>query len=301
MSTFIKLEVGAIVAHSGEIQSFTVKSALGAHTRSTVELYVEAWKRQVSELIADLAKDQPIRMRLTVTEAKQDAVIFEGELESVAIEPYPHGGGVVTFVGATMSKRMHQHRNTAYFRNSTFSDIARKLGGSLASAPAGEKQLNYVQYGESDFDFLVRIADDHGYFVRPSGDGLEVRSGFEDSGIELVWRQYLLALSVRSRLVNHGFKGAHYETAEKHDHRFHGLRKEPGWTGGAAGAVKIVREAAERVAGGGDPHVEVTGSRTPALADYRALLERESERALGRAVVLRGRSTHSGLQAGDAV
>jgi uncharacterized protein involved in type VI secretion and phage assembly len=88
---------------------------------------------------------------------------------------------------------------------------------------------------------------------------------------------------------------------EKRDHRFHGIRKDAARLGGAAKLVSAANALATRVRGGGDPRVEETAFRAPTLAEYKRVLERESERASGTNVSVTGNSTQVLLRAGDAV
>ena len=46
-------------------------------------------------------------------------------------------------------------------------------------------RMNYVQWGETDFDFIKRIADDQGCFLRPTPRGIEIRRGFHDMRLTL--------------------------------------------------------------------------------------------------------------------
>jgi uncharacterized protein involved in type VI secretion and phage assembly len=158
-----------------------------------------------------------------------------------------------------------------------------------------------VQWGETELDFLRRLADEHGCFLVTTGPAVEVRSEFVDKGHELVWGETLLEMTARARSVNHGITGASYDAKAKHTHRHHGVRQGPATLGGAARLVGAVAEIAKSYAGGGDPLFEEPYGRAATHADFKSLLRLESERAIGSAVLVECVSGKPGLLAGDMV
>ncbi|HEU0055053.1 MAG TPA: phage baseplate assembly protein V, partial [Longimicrobium sp.] len=292
MRVTVTARVGELVLRASEIESLEVQQEVGSHHHCFLSFY-RATTLRLEELLGE-------PLTVTLEDELGSATPFEGEVVSGSQSHLAHGDSHFTLEGVSLSARMQLHRNTAYFPESTLADVAGALGASMVGS-AGGPRLDYVQHGESDWDFLVRIADDAGCMVRPDGARAEVRAGFADVSHELAWGTNLLALTSHCRPVNHGFKGAVYQVADKRDHRFHGVRKAPPLTGGAPTLVAAARRLATRVGGGGDPNVDESVSRAPRLADFKTALERESARALGAAVLLEGASTHIGVTAGDTV
>ena len=76
--------------------------------------------------------------------------------------------------------------NERYFLKQNMGDIASTLASenniqaSVVSGPG--VQRNYVQWGDSDFDFLRRIADDNQSWIRPTASGIEIRDSFASGG-----------------------------------------------------------------------------------------------------------------------
>ena len=208
------------------------------------------------------------------------------------------------FVLEALSPSEHlEFVDTVYYPQSTLTSIAGKLGvkivGSLRRNP---DPFDYVQWGESEMDFIRRLADEHGGFLVTNGPEAEIRTEFVEKGWELLSGDTLLEVTARARPVNHGVAGASYDPKSKHTHIHAGIRQTPPSLGGAAKLVGAVAELARDAAvGGGDPGLELATAREVTHADFKASLRRESERDLGSAVLVEGASTLPGLAAGDLV
>ncbi len=244
--------------------------------------------------------DAPVRA--VISDGLTEHEIFRGELVSAREEHLAHAASRFIVSAKTLSHRWDRHRDTRYYPNHTLADVVRQLGAKLAGeAPAGGTQLNYVQYDESAWSFLARLADEQGLLMLSTEDGIELRGGFKETSHPLAWGIDLLSLTSHAQPVNAGMKGALYQASEKRDHRFHGVRKAPETLGGAAPLVAAVERGSTKAAGGGDPGVLAFTSRTPTLADHRTALQRESARALGNAVWVEGQSTRPALHVGERV
>src|SRR5690606_22750060 len=99
--------------------------------------------------------------------------------------------------------------------------------------------------------------------------------------------------------VNHGYSGVSYEAKNKHIHIHNGIRQKAATLGGASKLVKAVEDLTREPSG--DPGLEEPRGRALTHADYKALLRMESERTLGGAVLVEGKSIKPGLAAGDLV
>ncbi|HEY0015347.1 MAG TPA: phage baseplate assembly protein V [Longimicrobium sp.] len=296
MRVTVTVQVGGLVLKSSEVEHLEVQQEVGSHHVCFLDFFRDTG-------LVPVSLDRLLGEPLTVTLAGDDGAVFtafQGEVAAGSQSHLAHESARFSLEAVSLSARMQAHRATAYYPEHTLADVVSAVGATLVGSAAGGP-LDYVQHGESDFDFLVRVADDHGCLVRATAEGVEVRTGFNDAGWELAWGTNLFALTSHCRPVNAGFKGAAYQVADKKDHRFHGVRKDPPTTGGAGALVGAARRLSRELAGGGDPHVDETASRAPRLAAFRDALERESQRALGGAVLVEGASSHLGLTAGDTV
>jgi type VI secretion system secreted protein VgrG len=293
MSVAVEVRIGGLTLRDKDVGHLQLRQELGSHTHCAIGF--------TRDRATDLRLEEMLGARLNVGFRSLDGVEqkFEGVIGGGVQSPNRHGGSGFSLEAISLSVRM-EYRSTAYFPKSDVSQIAGALGATVVGGGGGPK-LDYVQYGESDFSFLLRIAEEQGFFVRTSGSQPELHKKFQDGpGGDLVWGNNLLELSASARPVNPGFKGSFYDPKEKHDYRLHGIRRTPEWTGGAGALVQAVSNLSVSYAGGGDPQVEEFPARARNLADYRSILEHKSSRLLGNAVRVEGLSTHVGLTAGNA-
>ncbi len=299
MRVDVTAEVGELRLRNGEISRLEVRQELGAHHLCTLEFT----RDESGGLPLERFLDAPVTV--TLTDGAGDHAAFTGQVVGGTQAHLLNAGSRFRLDAASRSAAMQMHRDTEAFENVTCAEVARRLaadaGLPITADGAGERYAYLQQSGESDWDFLVRVADESGCWVRPVAAGIEVRSGFDDRAWELLWGANLLGLTTRCRMVNSGFKGAAYQPDEKREHRFHAVRSAPALLGGATALVNAATRASHSFAGGGDPGVLDDASRAPTLAAFKRRLEAESRRALGSAVGVEGSSTHPGLRAGDTV
>jgi Rhs element Vgr protein len=192
-----------------------------------------------------------------------------------------------------------------YFYGMSLKEVADKVIGEDGldlqfNADVECAKMNYVQWGESDFDFIRRIADDQGCFMRPTPDGVEIRRGFEDTGQTVRWydEQGLLSFSIKGRMGQPSFDGACYDPRTMESKRFSQVKKEPQFfPETAADMVGAVMEQSQQF----PPHRLVFDGRAPKIQNYQALLEKESQRALGSKIVGAGVSRNAHLKPGDKI
>lgn len=301
MRVDVHAEVGELRLRNGEIARLELRQELGAHHLCTLEFT----RDESAGVLLERLLDAPVTV--TLTDGAGDHVAFEGQVVGGRQDHLLNAGSRFRVEAASRSLAMQLHRDSEAFENVTCADVARRLAGDaglqlvLGDSGAGERYPYLQQSGESDWEFLVRVADENGCWVRPTAAGIELRCGFDDRAWELLWGANLLALSTRCRMVNPGFKGAAYQPDEKREHRFHAVRSAPALLGGATALVNAATRASHTFAGGGDPGVLDDSSRAPTLAAFKRRLEAESRRALGTAVGVEGSSTHPALRAGDTV
>ncbi|HEX8455183.1 MAG TPA: phage baseplate assembly protein V [Longimicrobium sp.] len=301
MGVDVTVVVGELRLRNGEIAHMELRQELGAHHLC----WLEFTRDEATDLLLERLLDVPVTV--TLADETGEHAAFTGQVIGGTQGHLLNAGSRFRLEAASKSIAMQMHRDMDVFENMAYTDVARRLASdaglqlTVGEAKAGERYPYLQQSGETDWEFLVRIADENGCWVRPAAAGLEMRSGFDDQAWELLWGANLLALSTRCRLANPGYKGAVYQVDEKREHRFHAVRSAPALLGGATALVNAATRASHTFASGGDPGVLDDAARTPTLAAFKQRLEQESQRALGSAVGVEGTSTHPALRAGDTV
>jgi uncharacterized protein involved in type VI secretion and phage assembly len=291
----VTVQLGSLSLRNNEIDRLVVRQALGEHGVLTIAFT----RDQSSNITLPDLLGEPATVSLK-DDAGTTVTAFSGAVSAGKQRHLANFGSAFEIEAHSASRRL-EYRGTVYYPEHTLGDVAEKLGAVIVDPAPESEPLDYVQHGESEFEFLVRIADEHGCFVRTSGEKPEVCTEFRDAGLELTFGYELLEVAGRCETVNHGFKGAAYQVDGKRDHQFHGVMKSPEWLSGAPILVDKVAELAPNVEGGGDANVLVSPSRSPTLAAASKALQRESERRLAGAVVVEGTSVAVAVAAGDLV
>jgi uncharacterized protein involved in type VI secretion and phage assembly len=295
MQVIVTARLGSLQLRNSELELLEVHQALGEHTTCRLEF--------IRDNATDVALADLLGEPLVVTVAAEDqepVTIFEGDVGSGSQSHLLNYGSRFFLEGHSPSIAL-EYRNTAHFPASSLVDVAAKLGAKVKGSPKSRGKLHLVQAGESEFEFLRRIADEEGCFLWTIGRQVEARDGFVDRGSELSWGNSLLEVTARATPVNPGCKGSAHQVDEKKDHIFHGVRKAPQWLSGAPRLVSKLQQLAKRAGGGGDPHLLDAPARATKLAEVKVALERESERQMGGALLIEGVSIQVGLLAGDLV
>ncbi len=296
MKVTMRVTIGDLVLRNSELDSLEVVHELGQHTTCRIEF--------VRESATDVSLDQLLRDPVVVSvkgEGREPVEIFQGTIGDGTQSHLLNVGSRFVLEAASPSEYL-EFIDTVYYPQSTLTSIAGTFGvkivGTLRRSP---EPFDYVQWGESEMNFIRRLADEHGGFLVTNGAEPEIRTEFVDKGWELLWGDTLLEVTARARPANHGVAGASYDPKTKHTHVHAGVRQTPPWLGGAAKLVGAVGELARAAASEGDPGLEHPSAREVAHADFKASLRRESERDLGSAVLVEGAATLPGLAAGDLV
>ncbi|MBX3145450.1 MAG: type VI secretion system tip protein VgrG [Gemmatimonadales bacterium] len=294
MKVTVFVTIGDLVLRNSELDLLEVVQELGQHTTCRIEF--------IRDSAMDVSLEQLLRDEVVVTlkgESGQIIPIFRGAIGDGVQSHLLNYGSRFRLEATSASERL-EYVNTAYFPQSTFGDIASEFGVRIeGSVRRDQAPLDLVQWNETEFAFLKRLADEHGAFLVTQGEEPELRTEFKDQGWELVWGDSLLEASVRARPTSHGVSGASYDPLTKHTHRHAGVRQNPPSLGGAAKVVNAVTDLARQM--GGDPGLEFPTARETTHQSFKTILRQESERALGSAVLVEGHSVKVGLGAGDLV
>ncbi len=296
MKVTMRVMIGELVLRNSELDRLEVVHELGQHATCRIEF--------IRDSATDVSLDQLLRDPVIVSvkaEGQLPIVIFQGSIGDGSQSHLLNQGSRFVLEALSPSEYL-EFVDTVYYPESTITSIAGKFGvkivGNLRRKP---EPFDFVQWGESEMNFIRRLADEHGGFLVTQGVEPEIRTEFVDKGWELLWGDTLLEVTARARPANHGVAGASYDPKTKHTHVHAGIRQAPPSLGGAAKLVGAVAELARDAASSGDPGLELATARETTHADFKASLRRESERELGAAVLVEGVSALPGLGAGDLV
>ncbi|HKX30022.1 MAG TPA: type VI secretion system tip protein VgrG [Blastocatellia bacterium] len=242
---------------------------------------------------------------VTVGEDGSQYSIFKGLVLEAELEYELHGGFLARIRAVTKSYLLQLTLEEDYFLKQTLQEVAQRVitqdGLELQFNAGGQMaRMSYVQWEETDFDFIKRISDDQGCFVRPTPTGIEIRRGFQASSQTLQWHdEYgLVKFALRGRLGQPSFDGTCYDARTMQSQTFRKVKKSPQFFPSTAAAlVAAVSTQSEQLPSGR----VIFDGRAPKLDQYRALLEKESARSIGSKILGEGKSRAHFLKPGDAV
>lgn len=278
------------------IERLTVTQALGEHWWCDVRF------RQTKDHKppCEEALGKPLRV-VTQDENGTKIVIFGGFIIEAERSFEIWGSSGARLRAVTLSYLLELTPRRAYFLRQSPQDVAAKIMGRHGldwTSQLNGGPLSYVQQGETDFSFLLRLADDDEKWIRPTWTGLEARDSFAD-GVTVQWRaeRGLLGFAVAGRIATKAFSGWHYDYRKMESLTVEKASSDT-LTLGSAGKMF---QAANRVAQQFPPAYDPGRGRLMGIDDVAPQLQKESRRSLANAVVCRGTSLEQRLKAGDKV
>ncbi|MEO8367736.1 MAG: phage baseplate assembly protein V [Candidatus Solibacter sp.] len=231
--------------------------------------------------------------------------LFTGFVLESEMEYEIYGSYSAHILGVTESYKLSISAGEAYYRKHTLPDVASEIGArssvTVDVQATARAPKNYVQWGESDFDFLVRLADDHQAWIRPTAAGVQICDAFRD-GAKVQWRaddgQGLTQFEVTGRVGQPSFGGTHYDARKMQSKTLRAVRKRPESFGSSPAMTAAVEKQSGACLPEGFVHVD---GRAASEAEFRELLERESVRSVGSATICRGQSRNEQVKPGNTV
>lgn len=233
-------------------------------------------------------------------------VLFDGFVLEVELEYLLQGSYRARVTGVSRSYKMDLTPRHAYYLGKSLTAIAQQLAGNshvdCTVNCKDRRGLNYVQWGESDFQFLRRLVDDHQAWMRPSDKGIEIFDGFQP-GTRVLWRggsgdNGLLSFSVKGKLARPSFNGAHYNPHLMMSKVYTGVKTGPEFFGSVEPLVDAVKKASMDTL---PPGYLQDRRRAVTLDDYEERLKRESVRSIGGSVSGQGASRNRELRPGNTL
>jgi type VI secretion system secreted protein VgrG len=285
-----------------------IKDALLASVEVTQELNDHWWCTVVCRQTEDKrfptedCLGQEIKI-LTYDQSGAENVVFDGFILEVELTYEVWGSYTARLTAVTQSYKMDLTPRKAYYLGKTLQDIAQTLTGyaGLQSSVTGpsKKALNYVQWGESDFDFLNRLVDDYGCWLRPSANGVEIFNSFQQ-GATLKWRdeEGLLKFKTKGTLGQPSFNGAHYDHHQMKSETYTKVSDDAQFYDSVGPLVDAVKNQSKKVM---PPGYVANRARVMTLDDYQTVLKKESVRAIGGNITGHGESRNQQLLPGNTV
>ncbi len=292
------LKIDGEILKEAMISRLEITQELGEHWWCEVEFKSLAKERM--ELESYIGK--PFEF-VTYEEFETEYPIFSGFVWEGELHYEIHGDYVARLRAVTKSFLLQLTPEEDYFYKKTLKEVAEKVVGDdgleLEFQAKGEMpKMNYVQWDTTDFDFIRRIADDQGCFIRPTPKGVEIRKGFEDVGLNLRWHdEYgMMQFSLKGTLGQPSLNGTCYDPRTMQSKTFEKVKKEPDFFDDtAAEIIEAVKSQSDQL----PPDRLVFDGRAPKVDTYKALLEKESARSIGTRVSATGLSRNVRLRPGD--
>lgn len=292
------LKIGGDLIKDAILVSVEITQQLNRHWWCKLECRQTEDKRFPSEQC--LGKDIQV---LSYDDKGKESTVFDGFVFDVELIYEVWGSYSARLMAVTRSYKMDQTPRKAYYAEKTLEQVAKELTGhsGLQSSVTGpsRKALNYVQWGESDFDFLNRLADDYGCWLRPTAKGVEIFNAFQD-GATVKWREEAGLLNFRTKgtLGQPSFNGAHYDHHEMNSKTYKEVSEDAQFFDGIPQLVQAVKTQSKQVMPPGYLHQR---SRVMTLDDYQSALKKESVRSIGGNVIGYGESRNQQLLPGNKV
>jgi len=231
-----------------------------------------------------------------------EVTLFDGFVLDVSLKYEIYGSYTARIVGVSRSFKMDITERSQYYLEKPLSAIANQLAGNdglqATVQCADMRPLNYVQWAETDFSFLNRLADHYGAWLRPTAQGIEISDQFTGS-VEVKWREEfgLKEFTTRGRLAPALFNGAHYHHHAMKSQSFEKVKDDPPVFGSVGQLVDAVKAQSQNL----PPGYVHQRSRVVTLDDYNQLLKKESARSVGSCITAEGTSSQPKLRPGSKV
>ncbi len=159
---------------ASRIMEVKVETTVGLPDVCTIRLAEDPDPNGTLKVIDDsrFALGAPVTVKLAKAVGGQPGDVFDGEITTLEAELGSTLAGdpvmELTVTAHDRSHRMHRRTTTRTFRQTTVTDIARKMAGehsvkvgTLATLPGGPAEERH-QVGETDWEYLSRLVESHG-------------------------------------------------------------------------------------------------------------------------------------------
>ncbi len=249
-----------------------------------------------------LGKDLDVK---TVDEEGAERTLFHGFVQEAELEYEIYGSYTARLKGVDPTYKLDLTEAINYFENMGLADITKAIAGlpgidAKVECEERDPLLPYFQWGETYWNFLKRLADDHKCWMRyhPADKQLQVLNAFQE-GSTMQWRgeEGLRNFKIRGKLGHGHMIGSHYHRRPMESKVYQRHRQLPEFLDGSGPMVEAVKRETEKMPAG----YITQRARSYRLEQYEALLNKECERAIGSKIVGHGESRNEELLPGNLV
>ena len=242
-----------------------------------------------------------------VNEAGESTTMFKGFVLRVKFKYEMYGSYRAIITGVTESYKLDVAEKCAFFATASISDIATELAGEegldahVQAVTEKDTPQYYTLWNQTPFQFLKKLADDHGAIIRPGENAIQINGRFDDPRTKLEWRKDgggLIDVEVSAELRPASMNGAHYNHKEKKAMGYAEIKEDPEFYGPVQPMVDAVKAQSEENL---PPGYVGERARVLEFSQYEDLLKKESVRSQGAATLITGSSRNGGYYAGDEI
>lgn len=291
----VQVLIDGSVAEELSLMELTVTTELNRHPALAARFRQLADSRRPCE--NDLGRVISVQCR---EESGGSLELFRGVVRRIDTEYELSGACNLVYHGVGWSWKLDVGSCSRMFRDRRAEEIIRTL---LQGVPAGRIEArggpyNLLQFAESNWSLLVRLADRHRCFVRVTPDAVDVLEKYADSEVVLRWRKEksLRQFRTSGRLFASRLSGPNYDRATALSRQFTEIFSEPPSTGSLGALLEAsLRASVEHDLR--DAHYDKFLSRDHQL--FEDELRLESERRRLRSVNGFGESLDCRVEAGS--
>ena len=285
------VQLGGVAVDDAILERVVIEQRLNDHS------YCELRCR--STMDRPIPGEDALGAECTLNTAGEDGsqhVAFSGTVIDVAITHEVYGS-YTCLVRAASDSWLRDHSPRVARFDGSLAAVAGATGAS-SSVPDKPSPSEYVQYGETDWQFLLRVADDHGGWIRTGLGDTEILNSF-DSPVPLIYRDHygLLEFHIEGQLRPAKVAAVQYDSSVATSSVLAGESKTPEFEQPGQKMASAVQSGSSSQALLGFS----TRTRSDSNADMQTRAQFDAERAQGGAVTAGGTSRTLGLTAGGSV
>lgn len=152
---------------------------------------------------------------MAVDDQGAELELFRGVLRQADAEWELNGSCVFTFEGISKSYQRDVLLNCQTFNEVSFQDASTRLLDNLTGDYVGTDfpNLQMIQFNETDWSFLSRLADRFGFFLRVDGNHVDLYESFQGEAVQMPWRTEngLQVFKTTGRITGWTVNGANFE------------------------------------------------------------------------------------------
>lgn len=290
---------------TASLRRVVVRHELNRHSYAEVELH--------SDVNVPYALDASLGQTLQIDAVQtmgSRVTIFKGPVLRGHVEyrrSITANRSEATLFAESFSYKMSVAPRRAYYKDKTvrqvFDALQASSGVTISTTVAlPTSTRSYHQNGESDFDFLLRLADDLGLFVVPGTDTASVTllDAFAADKVTLAWGHDtgLNEFDLRGQVPHWKFEGAHYNRSESSS-SVSALSRVT--VPGLDAAQIALTTTAKTLGESGPSNYMPRRDRLTAMSTLTPRLETEAARTLVHSVIATGRAYNPQIAIGKRV